>query len=49
VSKVVEDLGMLPIPGIPRGLLMTGNILEVVDVILEGLQEAYTSGHDPWD
>jgi hypothetical protein len=37
VSKVLEDLGMPPIPGIPWGPLKAGNILEAVDVILECL------------
>jgi hypothetical protein len=49
MSKVLEDLGMPPILGIPQDPRMTGDILEVVDVILKCLQEAYASGHDPWD
>jgi hypothetical protein len=49
VSKVLEDLGMPPIPGIPQDPRTTSTVLEVVDVILEHPQEAYASGHDPWD
>jgi hypothetical protein len=49
VSKVVMDLGMPPIPGIPWDPRTTGDILEAVDIILEHLREAYASGHDPWD
>jgi hypothetical protein len=48
VSKVLKDLGMPPIPGIPRDPCTAGDVLEVVDVILEHLQEAYASDHDPW-
>jgi hypothetical protein len=47
VSKVLEDLGMPPILGIPWDPRMANDILEVVDVILEHLQEAYASGHNP--
>jgi hypothetical protein len=49
VSKVLEDLGMPPIPEIPRDLHTTGEVLEVVDVILEHLKEAYDSVHNAWD
>jgi hypothetical protein len=49
VSKVLVDLGMPPIPGIPRDPCTAGNVLEVVDVILECLREAYASGHAPCD
>jgi hypothetical protein len=49
VSKVVMDLGMPPIPGIPWDPRTAGDILEAVDIILEHLREAYASGHDPWD
>jgi hypothetical protein len=49
VSKVLVDLGMPPILEIPWDLHMTGDILEVVDVILKRLQEAYASSHAPWD
>jgi hypothetical protein len=49
MSKVLEDLGMPPILGIPQDPRMTGDILKVVDVILKCLQKAYASGHDPWD
>jgi hypothetical protein len=47
MSKVLEDLGMPPILGIPWDPRMANDILEVVDVILEHLQEAYASGHNP--
>jgi hypothetical protein len=47
VSKVLEDLGMPPILGIPWDPRMANDILEVVDVILEHLQEACASGHNP--
>jgi hypothetical protein len=49
VSKVLEDLGTPPIQGIPKDLLTAGDVLEALDVILELLQEAYTSDHSPWD
>jgi hypothetical protein len=49
MSKVLVDLGMPPIPEIPQDPCTVGNILEVVDIILERLQEACASGHDPWD
>jgi hypothetical protein len=35
VSKVLVDLGMPPILGIPWDLCMAGDILEVMGVILE--------------
>jgi hypothetical protein len=47
VAKVLVDLGKPPIPGIPRDPHMPGNILVVVDIILERLREAYASGNDP--
>jgi hypothetical protein len=47
VSKVLVDLGMPPIPGIPRDPRMTDNVLEAMDVILERMWEAYASGHNP--
>jgi hypothetical protein len=37
VSKVLVDLGMPPILGIPQDLCKAGDILEVMDVILECL------------
>jgi hypothetical protein len=48
-SKVLVDLGLPPIPGIPRDPRTTDDVLEAAGTILECLQEAYTSGHDPWD
>jgi hypothetical protein len=48
-SKVLVDLGMPPIPGIPRDARTAGDLLEAVDIILEHLRDAYNSGHDPWD
>jgi hypothetical protein len=40
VSKVMENLGMPPIPGITQDLRTAGDVLEAVDFILEHLQEA---------
>jgi hypothetical protein len=46
MSKVLVDLGMPPpLPGITWDPRIAGDILEVVDIILESLQEAYASGH----
>jgi hypothetical protein len=47
LSMVLVDLGMPPISGIPQDLHTTGDVLEVVGVILEHLREAYTSGMVP--
>jgi hypothetical protein len=47
ISKVLVDLSMPPIPGIPRDPCMTDNILEAVSTILECLWEAYASDHGP--
>jgi hypothetical protein len=47
VSKVLEDLGMSPILGIPRDPCMVDDILGMVDVILECVKEAYDSNHGP--
>jgi hypothetical protein len=47
VSKVLEDLGMRPIPGIPQDLCTASDVLEVVDIILEHPKEAYDSGQGP--
>jgi hypothetical protein len=49
ISKVLVDLGMPPISGISQDPCMTGDVLELVDVTLECLQEAYASGHCLWD
>jgi hypothetical protein len=49
VSKVLTDLGMSPILGIPQDQRTAVDVLEVVDVILECLREVYTSDHDTWD
>jgi hypothetical protein len=49
ISKVLVDLGMPCILGIPRDPRMANDILEVMGVILERLREAYASSHDPWD
>jgi hypothetical protein len=43
VSKVLVDLRMPPIPGASQ------RCIAVVVVIFEHLQEAYASGHGPWD
>jgi hypothetical protein len=47
VSQVLENLGLPPIPGIPRDPRMAGDVLQAVDVILERVKEAYDSGHGP--
>jgi hypothetical protein len=49
VSKVLEDLGMFPISGIPLYRCTVGDILGAVDIILECMKEAYDLDHDPWD
>jgi hypothetical protein len=49
ISKVLVDLGMLPVPGIPQDACTAGDILEVVGTILEHVQEAHAFGHGPWD
>jgi hypothetical protein len=49
VSKVLVDLGLPPIPVIPWDPRIAGDVLEVVDIILERLQEAYASSHELWD
>jgi hypothetical protein len=48
-SMVLVDLGMPPIPRIPRDPHMDNDIMEVVGIIQEHLRGAYTSGHGPWD
>jgi hypothetical protein len=47
VSQVLENLGMPPIPRIPRDPHTTSHVMEVVDVILECVKEAYNSIHNP--
>jgi hypothetical protein len=49
VSMVLVDLCVAPIPGIPRDPHTAGNVLEVLDIILERLSDMYVSGHNPWD
>jgi hypothetical protein len=49
VSKVLQDLGMPPIPEISRDPCTAGDVLEAVDVILEHLKEAYNFDHSPWE
>jgi hypothetical protein len=49
VSKVLEDLGMSPNPGILWDLRMADDVLGAVDVILECVKEAYASSHGPWN
>jgi hypothetical protein len=49
VSQVLENLGMPPIPGIPRDPRTVSDVLEAMDVILECVKEAYDSGHGPCD
>jgi hypothetical protein len=48
-SKVLVDLGIPPIPGIPQDPHTADDILEAAGTILEHLWEAYASSHDPWD
>jgi hypothetical protein len=43
------DIGMSPILVIPRDLRMVGDVLVVVDVILESQREDYASSHSPRD
>jgi hypothetical protein len=47
VSKVLVDLGMPHISGIPPGPRVADDVLEVAGTILEHLWEAYTSDHSP--
>jgi hypothetical protein len=47
VSQVLENVGMPPIPGIPRDPCTGSDVLEAVDVILERVKEAYNSGPSP--
>jgi hypothetical protein len=49
ISKVLVDLGMSPISGIPWDLRMADDILEEAGTNLECVWEAYFSGHNPWD
>jgi hypothetical protein len=49
VSQVLENLSLPPISGIPRDPHTIGDVLGVVDVILERMKEAYDSSHSPWD
>jgi hypothetical protein len=49
ISRVLVDLGMPPIVGIPRDLCVACDILEEVGTILKCLWEAYASSHSPWD
>jgi hypothetical protein len=49
MSKVLGDLCMCPIPGIPRDPLTSDDVLEAVDAILECVKEVYDSSHGPWD
>jgi hypothetical protein len=49
VSKVLVDLGMPSILGIPRDLHTAGDLLGAVDINLEHLRDDYASGHGPWD
>jgi hypothetical protein len=49
VSNVLVDLGTTPIPEITWDPHTATDILEVVDVILELLKEAYNFDHEPWD
>jgi hypothetical protein len=48
-TKFLVDLGMCPIPRIPRDPRTADDVLEAVGIIFERLWEGYTSGQDPWD
>jgi hypothetical protein len=47
VYMVLVELGMPPIPGIPWDLRAVDDVLEVMDIILKHLREAYESGPTP--
>jgi hypothetical protein len=47
ISKVLVDLGMPPILGIPQDPSTVNNIVEAVGIVLECLCEAHASGHGP--
>jgi hypothetical protein len=49
MSKVLAGLGLPHIPKILRDPCTTSDVLEVVDVFLEHMKEAYDSNHGPWD
>jgi hypothetical protein len=49
VLKVLVDLGMPPILGIPQDPHITGDVLEAVGIFSEHLRESYASGHGPLD
>jgi hypothetical protein len=49
VSKVLVDLGMAFVLGIPRDPHTADDVLDVAGTILEHLLEAYASNHGPWD
>jgi hypothetical protein len=48
ISKVLVDLGMPPILGIPQDPPMASDVLEVVGIIFEWLRETYATDHGPW-
>jgi hypothetical protein len=47
VSHVSENLGMPPISGIPQDLHTIGDVLGSINMILEGVKEAYDSATAP--
>jgi hypothetical protein len=49
VSKVLVDLGMTSILGIPWDLHTADDVLDAAGTILEHLLEADASDHGPWD
>jgi hypothetical protein len=49
ISKVLMDLIIPPIPGIPRDPRTIDNVLEVAGTILECLWEVYAFSHGTWD
>jgi hypothetical protein len=47
MSKVLVDLSMPPIPGIPRDPRTVGDLLGAIDFMLEHLRETYATVHSP--
>jgi hypothetical protein len=47
MSKVLVDLSMPPIPGIPWDPRTAGDLLGAIDVMLEHLRETYATVHSP--
>jgi hypothetical protein len=49
ITKVLVDLGMPPITGIPQDPGRANDVLEPAGTVLERLWEAYASSAGPWD